>query len=116
MDNTTSEKRIQAEAFQRAWNLYPQTRRLIFHVPNGGSRNKIEGMQLKAQGVVAGIPDMLFIWKGKLYAFEFKTSNGKLSQAQMKVHTTWTDHGAEPFIVRSPDEFVSLIGKIIDNN
>lgn len=33
--------------------------RLMFHVPNGGSRNAIEGKHLKEQGVKAGVPDIL---------------------------------------------------------
>lgn len=31
---------------------------LLFHVPNGGSRNEIEAMRLKRQGVKAGVPDL----------------------------------------------------------
>ena len=33
--------------------------RLMFHIPNGGSRNPIEGKHLKEQGVKAGVPDIL---------------------------------------------------------
>lgn len=36
---------------------YPEIR-LLFHVPNGGSRNKIEAANLKKQGVKAGVPDL----------------------------------------------------------
>lgn len=32
--------------------------RLLFHVPNGGSRDPIEARHLKEQGVKAGVPDM----------------------------------------------------------
>ena len=40
------------------WSLrcrgkYPELD-LLFHIPNGGSRNKIEAAKLKAQGVKAG--------------------------------------------------------------
>lgn len=31
----------------------------IFHIPNGGSRNKIEAAHLKRQGVRAGVPDLM---------------------------------------------------------
>lgn len=31
---------------------------LMFHVPNGGSRNRIEAARLKAQGVKPGVPDI----------------------------------------------------------
>ena len=32
--------------------------RLMFHIPNGGSRNKLEAYNLKKQGVKAGVPDI----------------------------------------------------------
>ena len=31
---------------------------LLYHVPNGGSRNRIEAAKLKRQGVKAGVPDL----------------------------------------------------------
>ena len=33
---------------------------LLFHVPNGGSRNKAEAANLKRQGVRPGVPDLCF--------------------------------------------------------
>lgn len=36
---------------------YPELR-WLFHVANGGFRNKIEGARLKAQGVKPGVPDL----------------------------------------------------------
>ena len=38
-------------------NSYPELK-LIFHIPNGGSRNKMEAANLKAEGVKAGVPDL----------------------------------------------------------
>jgi len=32
--------------------------RLLFHVPNGGMRNKVTAAKLKAAGVKAGVPDL----------------------------------------------------------
>lgn len=42
-----------------AWqsNAHPELR-LMFHIPNGGSRNPIEGRHLKEQGVKPGVPDI----------------------------------------------------------
>ena len=36
---------------------YPQLK-WMFHIPNGGTRNKIEAGRLKAQGVKRGVPDI----------------------------------------------------------
>lgn len=32
--------------------------KLLHHIPNGGSRNEIEGKQLRRQGVKRGVPDL----------------------------------------------------------
>ena len=32
---------------------------MLYHVPNGGSRNKFEAAKLKRQGVKAGVPDIV---------------------------------------------------------
>ncbi|MGR3991452.1 VRR-NUC domain-containing protein [Pseudomonas sp. 1121_17] len=38
---------------------YPEVFELIYHVPNGGHRVKAVAAKLKAQGVKAGIPDLV---------------------------------------------------------
>lgn len=77
-----NEDNLQAQCYQWAWNAYPTTRRCLWAVPNGGWRNKIEAMKLKATGVVAGVHDMHFYWCGKFYTFELKVGKNKLSTAQ----------------------------------
>lgn len=38
---------------------WPNVYGVTFHIPNGGRRNPREGARLKAQGVKAGIPDIM---------------------------------------------------------
>ncbi|MFT4061092.1 MAG: VRR-NUC domain-containing protein [Edaphocola sp.] len=109
-----TEIQMQAECFKWAWNEHPETRRLLFHVPNGGQRNKIEAGQLKASGVVAGIPDMIFVWKGKVYAFEFKAEKGRVSETQKAVHDAWRHAGVLVWVVWSVDIFKSLFKEIVE--
>lgn len=40
-----------------ASSQYPQLK-YLFHIPNGGTRNIREAVELKAQGVKAGVPDL----------------------------------------------------------
>ncbi len=100
-----SEIQIQTEMFQWAWNTYPQTRRLLFHVPNGGNRSAREGVQFKASGVIAGVPDLLFIWNGQTYGFEVKTLNGTVSKVQSDLHSIWEANGISVKVVRELWEF-----------
>ena len=48
-------KLFQWAFYQRAF--YPELE-LLFHIPNGGSRNKKEAANLKRQGVKSGVPDL----------------------------------------------------------
>lgn len=110
----TSEIALQSECFRWAWNNFPETRRCIFHVPNGGLRSKIEAMQLKASGVISGIPDVLFVWKGKLYPFEFKAENGRISPQQSEVHKAWLNQGVEVKVIKTFGEWEYCIKRIIN--
>lgn len=51
----------------------------MYHVPNGGKRNAIEGARFKAQGVKAGVPDIcLPVPKGRYHGLyiELKRRDG----------------------------------------
>jgi hypothetical protein len=100
-----SEIQIQAASFQWVYNNYPPLRGCFFAVPNGGWRNKAEASQLKASGVIAGIPDMLLVYAGKVYAWEFKTPDGVLSDAQHRIHGAWRSQGILVQIARSFEDF-----------
>lgn len=100
-----SEIQLQAKCFQWAWNTYPETRRCLAAVPNGGSRNKIEAMQLKASGVLAGVHDLFFFWKGKLYWFELKVGENKQTKEQLEFGKAMEAQGAICIEIRSLEQF-----------
>lgn len=89
MDNKKqkTEAKIQSECFIWFNNTYPQYRGLLYHVPNGEKRDPITANKLKAMGVVAGIPDLVFHYRARTYFFEFKQSEKeKPSKAQIRIH------------------------------
>jgi len=64
---------------------YPELR-FMYHTPNGGSRNVIEAVNLKAQGVRSGVPDIcLPVPKGKYHGLyiELKRYGGKPTAEQL---------------------------------
>jgi hypothetical protein len=65
-----------------------------FHVGNGGFRRPNEAAILQALGVVAGVPDLLIIYRGQLFALELKVANGRLSPAQAECHKRLRQAGA----------------------
>ena len=52
-----SEHQEQVELVARVRHFHPGT--LIFAIPNGGKRVKQEAVRLRAEGVLAGVPDLL---------------------------------------------------------
>lgn len=72
---------------------YPELR-LLHHVPNGGTRDVVEGKHLKEQGVKPGVPDLdLPVARGKYHGLriEMKTPSGTVSPEQ----TWWVDELSE---------------------
>lgn len=108
-----SELQIQSKAFQKVWNELPQTRGLLFKVTNENTRGPVAASQAKASGLVAGIPDMLFAWDGKLYGFEFKTPSGMTSPEQERIHAVWAGHNIPVWIVRDVETMYNIILRII---
>ena len=63
---------------------YPELE-LLFHIPNGGKRNKAEAARMKAGGVRAGVPDLcLPVARGGFHGLyiELKAGKGTASQKQ----------------------------------
>ena len=54
---------------------------LIWATPNGGHRHAVAAMKLKAEGVLAGVPD-LFIPEWRLFVEMKRQKSGRLSPAQ----------------------------------
>lgn len=105
-----SEGQLQADVFQYFWNTYPETRRLLFHVPNGGTRNKVEAVKLRGQGVVKGVPDLIGLSQN-FFAIELKVPGGILGADQKKVHDLWRSKGYTVHVCWSYDEAVATIKK-----
>lgn len=90
------QSKVPKESEEQAWlfewaayqvGKYPELE-LMHHVPNGGSRNKAEAAKLKAQGVKAGVPDIVLpVARGGyhgLYIELKRLQGGKVSMEQEK--------------------------------
>lgn len=70
-----------------AYNVgrFPELR-LMYHIPNGGKRNKAEAANLKRQGVKAGVPDIhLPVARGVYHSLyiEMKAGNNTATEKQL---------------------------------
>lgn len=89
-----------------------------FHVPNGGYRKPVEAAIMKGLGVKAGVPDIIAIHKGKVYALELKTEKGRPTEAQLAAlgaieaagGYTALCHGLDPAL-RALETWGILVGK-----
>lgn len=64
--------------------VYPELSRM-FHVPNGGKRDRVTAARLKAEGVKAGVPDIVLpVPRGSYHGLwiELKSDDGKPSKDQ----------------------------------
>ena len=111
-----SEERIQQECYNWFWNTYPNLRGLLFHVPNGGARSIQEGKMFKKIGVVAGVSDLIFLYKGNAYLFELKNEIGRQSEKQLAWQSKVTQQGFYYYIIRDLEKFKKEINLIIKNN
>ncbi len=109
-----TESKLQQEIFNFYQNNYclkfHNPRGMIFSIPNGGTRNKLEAITMKATGLLAGASDLIVILpNGKLMFIELKTDTGKQSDKQIDFEKRVNDLGFEYRIIRSLEEFKQLI-------
>lgn len=84
-----SESREQQALF-RWWDMYRSQypAALMFAVPNGGARSAITGARLKAEGVLAGVPDVFLAFPaGGLHGLfiEMKRAKGGATSTAQKI-------------------------------
>lgn len=103
--HSNEEARIQTEFFNQVPLFFPTLPdRLLFAVPNGGSRHKIEAANMKRQGVKRGVADVILQVPKKGYAslcLEFKTPTGKQSDEQKEYQRQVELAGSKYVVVRS---------------
>ena len=55
-----------------------------FHVPNGGYRRPVEAAIMSGLGVEPGVPDVICIHRGKVFALELKAEGGRSTPKQLE--------------------------------
>lgn len=93
---------------------YPEYSRLLFAVPNGGSRNVIEAARLKKEGVVRGVSDLLLLVPNKEFhglCIEMKKKGGYQSEWQKEWQKEVEKQGYLYVVCKSFAEFMITINK-----
>ena len=95
---------------------YPALRLNLFAVPNGGRRNRVEASIMKAEGVVAGVADLLLLYPSLGYhglCIEMKTPKGYQRDTQKEWQRAVEEHCYKYIIVRSFDQFRAEVSRYI---
>ena len=107
-----SEDRIQQAIFMYLNNtfclIHHPNRGIVFHVPNQRI-SKSERIKLAAIGVLAGVSDLIFIYKGKTLYIEVKTPTGTQSKDQKEFEGRIQSNGFSYYLVRSVEDVKILI-------
>lgn len=83
-------------------------RGIIFHVPNQRS-SPAERIKLKAMGVLSGVSDLIFIYKGKHLYLEVKTPEGTQSREQKEFEGRIQINGFSYYVVRSVEDVKQIL-------
>lgn len=84
----------------------------IFHIPNGGKRNAREAVNLKRQGVKAGVPDLFLpVAKGGYHGLfiEMKVGKNKPTENQIKWMSLLSEQGYAVSVCYGADKAIKAI-------
>lgn len=111
------EEREQIKFFELIPVYFPKLPdKLLFAVPNGGSRNIVEGANLKKQGVTRGVADVILLIPRKGYAslcLEFKAKKGRQSDEQKEFQRQAENCKNKYIIVRSAMDAIEKVRKYL---
>jgi len=85
---------------------------MIFAIPNGGQRHVAVARKLKAEGVVAGVPDLCLIYKGIVAFVEVKTEKGRMSESQLAFAELCILNDIPHYVCRSVESMQRIIKEI----
>lgn len=97
-------------------NKYPELK-LLYHVPNGGSRNTLEAANLKRQGVKAGVPDLCLPVARQGYHglyIEMKWGKNKVTENQKQWLDDLRQQGYEAVVCYGADQAIRAIEEYLD--
>ncbi|MDR3266245.1 MAG: VRR-NUC domain-containing protein [Tannerella sp.] len=89
---------------------------LIYPIPNGGQRNIVVAVKLKAEGVVSGMPDLAVASAKKgfhgLY-IELKVGKNKPTANQISIIYKLSSEGYKCSVCYSLDEFMRIVNNYL---
>lgn len=93
---------------------YPKHALMLFAVPNGGGRSRIEAAIMKAEGVTAGVSDLLLLearggWGALCIELKWRSKDSRQSKSQEEWQAATEAVGNRYVVCRSFEEFKSVV-------
>lgn len=113
------EHQIQCACVQWFRYQHPGLRHNLFAVPNGGRRDKVTAAKLKAEGVLAGVADLILLKSNSRYGallIEMKTRVGRQADTQRGWQKLIEADGYKYVVCRSVDDFVREVNAYISDS
>jgi formylmethanofuran dehydrogenase subunit B len=96
--------------FFSTFNDLKQVEKIIGNIKD---KRRIILSNMKSLGMVKGVLDFMFYYKGVLHVIDFKVGNDRLSPKQKTFIAQIESQGGKGYEVRTIEEFKSIIEKII---
>lgn len=95
---------------------YPDHALMLFAVPNGGGRSRIEGAVMKGEGVTAGVADLILLearggWGSLCIEMKTRDKGSKQRPSQKAWQEAAERAGNRYVVVRSFDAFRALVSE-----
>lgn len=99
-------------------NNYTEEQGIIFSIPNGDYRHQSIAVRLKAEGLLAGIPDLCILKAGGdiLFVEMKKLQGGTVSKEQKKIHPIMEKLGFKVIVCRGYEEAIKAIEAFMQDN
>jgi len=117
--------RLQFECFSWMWNEHQELRRLFWCTFNdikqvekitkniGNKTRQIILSNMKSLGMVKGVLDFVFFYKGALHVIDFKVGGDKLSPEQKDHSTKVKQQGGQAYECSTLEDFQKIINNIV---
>ena len=115
------EMKLQAACVIAAWNDFPATRKLLFHVENELNRsdsNPILGAIRKSEGIVAGVSDLILLiprgkWHGLMIELKRPDGKNRQSRAQKEWQVLVEAQGYRYEVIYNEQDFRALLAEYL---
>lgn len=113
-----TERQIQIRCVSWFRARYPEASRVFFSVPNGGARNAWTAKNLKDEGALSGVADLILLVPRHGYAalcIEMKKAGGRQSESQKAFQEACKAYKVKYVVCFSQEEFQRVCEEYLEH-